>query len=105
MRFDDVSLFEHLITTAHDSIHRIRPPWTHALVEEDERLQGALLETLQVYLQSRMSAKATASTLDVHVNTIYHRLHRIEDISTRRTSSVVDVLDLIVALRLSAQRI
>lgn len=100
MRFDDIPLFEHLIATAEESLHRIRPQWAEALLEDDNRLQGVLLETLQAFFRSRMSASTTADILGVHVNTVYHRLKKIEEITSKRTGSVADLLDLIVALRL-----
>lgn len=41
---------------------------------------SALLETLETYLDLRLSPKATADTLGIHVNTVLYRLARVEEL-------------------------
>jgi sugar diacid utilization regulator len=70
-----------------------------------ERLgaEPQLLETLEVYLELRQHRKAVASKLDVHPNTLDHRLQRIETLLGGRFDDVVWLAMLSAALRLRGQ--
>ena len=105
--FADLSVFDHLVATADASSYRIRPPWFEILTAADNRLNGALLETLRTYVDRDLSTKATATTLGVHVNTVYHRLKKFETISNGDAHDVPMLMNAITLLslhRLSGQR-
>jgi hypothetical protein len=62
---------------------------------------AVLLETLQVYLDLAGDAQAAAHMLFVHRSTLYHRLHRIEQITGRDLRGGDDRLELHIGLRLA----
>lgn len=59
-----------------------------------------LVTTLSVYLDYAGLVSAAAAELFVHRSTLYHRLHRIEEITGTDTQSGADRLELHVGLRL-----
>jgi sugar diacid utilization regulator len=61
------------IASASDNVQRYLDAMIERLSAEPQ-----LLETLQTYLELRQHRKAVASRLDVHPNTLDHRLQRIE---------------------------
>lgn len=100
MRFCNISVFDHLVATAGSSAYRIRPSWLAALVAEDARMKGVLLDTLRVFVNSNLSPKLTADTLSVHTNTIYHRLRKVEEITRISPKNLPGLLNTIAVLKL-----
>jgi hypothetical protein len=68
---------------------------------ETKNSDPVLVDTLWRYLESAGDAQATAQALFVHRSTIYHRLHRIQDITERDLARGDDRLELHFGLRLS----
>jgi sugar diacid utilization regulator len=75
------------------------------LLEYDSHHQVQLIPTLAAFLQSGQRWASTAAQLTVHVNTLRHRLARVEVLTGRSLSSLDDVVDLYLALDLGASRI
>ncbi|MGW7004498.1 PucR family transcriptional regulator [Streptomyces sp. NPDC054933] len=69
-----------------------------ALTAQDEKTNGTLMETLEVFLAHDGSWSRSAEALHVHVNTVHYRLQRIEQITGRDLSRLADRLDLRAAL-------
>lgn len=82
-RFGDVQMDALLIAIEQgiDISMYVPSPPLQALLEHDERTGADLVKTLTVYIESLGSVSATAVQLHVHVNTLRHRLGRIEEIS------------------------
>jgi hypothetical protein len=59
----------------------LRTPGIGALVDEDAHRGGALVATLLAYLDALGDVRAAASTLQVHPNTVRHRLRRARALS------------------------
>lgn len=73
------------------------------LVEHDQRRGTALAGTLLAYLEHAQNAKATAESLEIHVNTLRQRLESIDNLVVNwRTGG--RALELHVALRLHLLR-
>ncbi|GAA1879453.1 PucR family transcriptional regulator [Streptantibioticus ferralitis] len=68
------------------------------LIEQDEKTDGVLMETLEVFLANDGSWTRSAEALHVHVNTVHYRLQRIEQLTNRNLSRLADRLDLRAAL-------
>lgn len=62
--------------------------------------ETALLETLRAYIQHRQHRKATAAALNVHPNTLDHRLERIETLLDGRFDDIDWLARIHTALRL-----
>jgi len=69
------------------------------LDEHDARRHSRLVETLDAFLSSGCQWQATARALHVHVNTLRHRLSRVEQLTGRDLSSMEDRVDFFIALR------
>jgi purine catabolism regulator len=69
------------------------------LEEHDARRRSRLVETLDRFLSSGCRWQDTAAALHVHVNTLRHRLDRVEQLTGRDLSSMEDRVDLYIALR------
>jgi PucR family transcriptional regulator, purine catabolism regulatory protein len=69
------------------------------LEEHDARRHTQLVETLDTFLSSGGQWQATADRLHVHVNTLRHRLARVEQLTGRTLSSMEDRVDFFIALR------
>ena len=100
VRFNAISLFDHLVKNASLSAYRIKPPWVESLIAEDKRTKGVLLRTLNAYVNCRMSAKKAAENLNVHTNTVYQRINKIEEICNLSDFSSPDLIDVLVAANL-----
>jgi purine catabolism regulatory family protein/PucR-like helix-turn-helix protein/diguanylate cyclase with GGDEF domain len=69
------------------------------LEEHDARRRSRLVETLDRFLSSGCRWQETAAALHVHVNTLRHRLDRVEQLTGRDLSTMEDRVDLYIALR------
>jgi len=98
----EISLLEYLVLQAGSGARRIVPAHARALVREDVRWEGALLETLSAYLDNDLSVERTAAALAVHPNTVYYRLGRITRLTgvpSRKVWALVDLLAGVHVLR------
>lgn len=103
MRFNAISAFNHLVDKARNSAYRLKPHWVDALVAEDNRSGGVLLQTLNTYINSRMSAKKTAIELGVHTNTVYQRINKIEETCNLEGLDSPKLIDILVVANLHLQ--
>ena len=71
----------------------------HPLEEHDARRRSRLVDTLDRFLSSGCRWQETATALHVHVNTLRHRLNRVEQLTGRDLNSMEDRVDLYIALR------
>jgi DNA-binding PucR family transcriptional regulator len=67
--------------------------------QHDARRRTELVRTLELFLNSGGQWQATADALHVHVNTLRHRLQRVERLTGRNLSSMEDRVDFFIALR------
>ncbi|MBM7805230.1 hypothetical protein JOD57_001067 [Geodermatophilus bullaregiensis] len=71
------------------------------LEDHDRRHASELLATVRAFLDSGGRWQETADRLHVHVNTLRHRLARVEQLTGRRLDSTADRVDLWLALQAS----
>jgi sugar diacid utilization regulator len=57
------------------------PAWTVGFLDLNIRSKGKLLATLRAYAEANMNVLQAARLLDVHPNTIYARMARIEEVT------------------------
>jgi PucR family transcriptional regulator, purine catabolism regulatory protein len=82
-----------------DVLAAFRRALLQPLEEHDARRHSQLVETLDRFLSSGCRWQRTAAELHVHVNTLRHRLARIEQLTGRDLGSMEDRVDLWIALR------
>jgi hypothetical protein len=68
------------------------------LAEHDARHDGHLLDTLRAFLEHDGSVTATARVLFLHVNSLRHRLARVEELTGRNPLAFPDRVALAVAV-------
>jgi len=77
-------------------------PGLTALTEDAEH--AALLETLEVYLDTAGNVQEAARRLNLHRTSLYHRLHRIERLADSDLKSGADRLALHLSLKVARLR-
>jgi len=82
-----------------DVLAAFRRALLQPLEEHDARRHSQLVATLDRFLSSGCRWQRTAEELHVHVNTLRHRLGRIEQLTGRDLGSMEDRVDLWIALR------
>jgi sugar diacid utilization regulator len=79
-------------------------PEIERFVGEDREQGGLLTRTLLAYAEADLNAKAAAEALLIHVNTAHYRLARIAEKTGCDLRRLSDVIDLLVAIRLTEDR-
>jgi hypothetical protein len=98
----DLSAFEYLTLEDDAVARRLIAPEVEAFVAEDRANGGHLIETLLAYAEADLNAKAAAERLLIHVNTAHYRLGRIAERTGCDLRRLPDVIDLLIAIRLTA---
>ena len=97
----DLSAFEYLTLRDDAVARRLIAPEIERFVAEDRARGGRLIRTLLAYADADLNAKAAAEALLIHVNTAHHRLGRIAERTGRDLRRLSDVIDLLIAIRLT----
>jgi sugar diacid utilization regulator len=97
----DISAFEYLTLREDAVARRLIAPEIERFVTEDREHGGALTRTLLAYAAADLNAKAAAEALLIHVNTAHHRLGRIAEKTGCDLRRLSDVIDLLIAIRLT----
>lgn len=100
----DISAFEYLTLREDAVARRLIAPDIERFVADDREHGGALTRTLLAYADADLNAKAAAEELLIHVNTAHHRLGRIAEKTGRDLRRLSDVLDLLIAIKLTGDR-
>jgi sugar diacid utilization regulator len=100
----DMSAFEYLMLRDDDVARRLIAPEIERFVGEDREQGGLLTRTLLAYAEADLNAKAAAEALLIHVNTAHYRLARIAEKTGCDLRRLSDVIDLLVAIRLTEDR-
>ena len=97
----DLTPFEYLTLRDDAVARRMIDPRIERFVAEDRAAGGSLIRTLVAYADADLNAKAAAEALLIHVNTAHHRLGRIAERTGRDLRRLADVIDLLIAIRLT----
>ncbi len=95
-----LSTFDYLVSRPDPTVHRLIRPKLRMFVEDDLRRGGVLIATLLAYIDADLNAKIAAERLHTHVNTMYYRLDRIAARTGYDLRRIVDVQELLIAVRL-----
>ncbi|NLU46985.1 MAG: PucR family transcriptional regulator [Syntrophomonadaceae bacterium] len=69
------------------------------IIEYDEKTDGELLLTLRKLLDSSFNMKSTADSLFIHVNTLYYRVNKIEELLGIDFNNMDSRVNLFIALK------
>jgi len=97
----DITPFQYLTLRDDAVARRMIDPRIERFVAEDRAAGGSLIRTLVAYADADLNAKAAAEALLIHVNTAHHRLGRIAERTGRDLRHLADVIDLLIAIRLT----
>lgn len=68
------------------------------------KVDTSFLKTLQMLIEHNKNHKKTAQSLHIHVNTLYYRLRKIEEVLNVSLNNDKEWLDLVIAVRLFVER-
>ena len=69
------------------------------LIEQDNDTDCSLLPTIRTLLDSGFSMKSTADSLHIHVNTLYYRINKIEQLLGIDLSKMSTQVELYIAIK------
>jgi sugar diacid utilization regulator len=92
-----------LIHMGGEQVQSALPSWTGDFVAANERAKGKLLATLRAYGESDMNVLKAARLLDVHPNTVYARMDRIEEVTGLDGQRFDALNELLLAAELGGQ--
>lgn len=69
------------------------------IIEHDEKTDGDLLPTLRKLLDSSVNMKSTADSLFIHVNTLYYRVNKIQELLDIDFSDMDSRVNLFIAIK------
>lgn len=69
------------------------------IIEHDEKTDGELLPTLRKLLDSSVNMKSTADSLFIHVNTLYYRVNKIQELLDIDFSDMDSRVNLFIAIK------
>jgi sugar diacid utilization regulator len=97
----DITAFDYLMLREDAVARRLIDPEIEQFIAEDRECGGTLARTVLSYAESDLNAKVAAEALFIHVNTAHHRLARIAERTGRDLRKLGDVIELLIAIRLS----
>jgi hypothetical protein len=98
MLFTRIPFRNMLVGVAAGRMQSAIPAWMDNFLSADTKAKGALVATLRTYADADMNAQKTAKTLNLHPNTIYARMQRIQDMTARNPLSFNDLNELLLAI-------
>jgi hypothetical protein len=100
MHFSDIDLPEFLIRRAHGAAARLIPDWARHFNPTKDDQSRELARTIRAFADCSLNVKQTAQRLDVHTNTVYFRLNRIDKLSGVNPRTYSGISTLLAAVRL-----
>ena len=81
LALQEMPAFDYLVASAEPATREVVLAKGRALLDADEREDGAVSATLLAYLDCDLNIKRTAEQLVVHPNTVRYRLRRIAELT------------------------
>jgi len=82
--YDRIPFRQILVSQARDRVRSALPAWLGCFLASDVRARGALSATLKAYADADMNVLKAAKSLEIHPNTVYARMQKIERVTGRR---------------------
>ena len=100
--FDDLGVYRVIFRAGDQDEHlRFAQDMIGKLMEYDKRRGTLLVDTLEAYLNNSCHLKNTAEKMYVHLNTLRHRLEKIEEIAGVSLSDAETRLNLQLAIKIA----
>ena len=98
MQYTEIPMQRMMLRHARDELRAALPTWATALHNADEKMRGALGETLRGYADADMNVLQAAKKLNVHPNTIYARANKIQDLTGKNALTYHGLTELLLAM-------
>ena len=98
MAFSSLSIRRLLIHRGVESAQSALPTWFAALREANAKSQGELVKTLRALADADMNVQGAARAMQLHANTVYGRLQRIEELTGLNAQRYHDLTNLLLAV-------
>ena len=99
-RFSELGIYRAVFSSDLNTIKGYCNDILGKLIEHDQKNEGELLPTLRRLLDACGNIKATSDSLFIHVNTLYYRINRIEQILDRDLSQMDTRVELHTAIKI-----
>lgn len=97
--FSDLGIYQPIFSQDIQQISEYCNQKLGRLIEHDNKNDGELLPTLRRLLDTCVNIKATADSLIIHVNTLYYRINRIEQILEIDLAKMATRVELYTAIK------
>ena len=101
LALQEMPAFDYLLSSAEPATREVVLAKGRALLEADEREDGAVSDTLLAYLDCDLNVKRAAEQLVVHPNTVRYRLRRIAELTGTDPRRFADLLELVTVVRMA----
>ncbi|MGB4018111.1 MAG: helix-turn-helix domain-containing protein [Syntrophomonadaceae bacterium] len=98
-KFSDLGIYYPIFCQELKEIKRFCLQTLGKIIEHDEKTDGDLLPTLRNLLDSNVNMKSTAESLFIHVNTLYYRVNKIEELLNIDFSNMDNRVNLFIAIK------
>ena len=95
--FYSLSIRRLLIHRGVEYVQSALPAWFAALRDADAKSHGDLVKTLRAFADADMNVQRAARGLNLHANTIYARLERVEDLTGLNAQRYHDLTHMLLA--------
>jgi hypothetical protein len=97
MQYCELPIRRLLLHRAADHVQAALPAWAADFASADVKARGALVRTLRAFADADMNMQKAARALDVHPNTLYARMQRIEEMTGLDGQRYHDLVELLLA--------
>ena len=97
VRYCDLSIRRLLLHRAAGDLKSALPAWMTPLAEADVKARGTLIQTLRVLADADLNVQQAARALELHPNTVYARMQRINDLTGLDCRRYHDLTELLLA--------
>lgn len=97
VRYSELSMRRLLLNRAAGDLKPALPAWMKDLASADLKAQGALIHTLRALADADLNVQQAARLLEVHPNTVYARMLRIDELTGLACRRYHDLTELLLA--------
>lgn len=97
VRYSELPIRRLLLHRAAGDLKSALPPWMSNLACADLKAQGALIQTLRALADADLNVQQAARVLEVHPNTVYARMQRIDELTGLACRRYHDLTELLLA--------
>ncbi len=97
VRFDELPLRRLLLQRRGEQLRAARPAWFETLQAADRKAGGSLIASMRAYADADMNVQKAARIIQVHPNTLYARLERINALTSLDCRRFHDLTELLLA--------